>query len=152
MTIIATDGKSMAADGFGICNDIIVSESDKKLFRHNESIFGCCGNSDDHELFKRWLEEGASRENLPKLDEHFGAVELAKDGIWLWFNSGIRTPTPAPYAMGSGQVVGLTALKMGKSPREAVEMACALCVNCGGDILEMSLEERPSLVFNKISA
>lgn len=50
-------------------------------------------------------------------------------------------PAPTPCAAGSGAPFALTALSLGKTAREAVEIAIRMDCTSGGTIVEKSLED-----------
>jgi hypothetical protein len=142
MTVIATDGRTMAADGRFVSNALIVETRAVKLHRRQGRIFGFGGNQAQAEIFLEWLDGGAPADKRPSLSEQFGAIEINENGVWIWESTCIRLRHSSPYAtLGTGSEIALAALYLGKTPREAVELACTLDVWCGGEITEMSLDD-----------
>lgn len=72
-------------------------------------------------------------------DNSFTVLHLKADRT-LWLYGDHFQPTPVlddVYAIGTGDDVARTALHLGKSPREALEIACELDFNTGPPIVEM---------------
>lgn len=142
MTTIACDGKSMAADGFAVVGDRIADRQQKKLFRVSFSIFGVCGASECREAFREWLESGQTEKKPALSNEDFGALELKSDGsIWAWNAMLHPVKMSAPASQGSGHEMAAAAMLCGKDAKGAVEIACMLDINSGGEITVEYLEE-----------
>lgn len=141
MTTIATDGKSMAADGQTTRDDHIICVSTKKIRRlKSGKIVGCCGASGDEQLFIDWLE---GEEKKPKLQGGFGAIVLdPKAGPRAYFFDCTSDKIEGNYAIGSGAQFALAAMDCGRSPAEAVKIASARCVFTGGKITTLHLEKQ----------
>lgn len=134
MTTIACDGKSMAGDGFSVQAYTVCCTSAKKLFRHDGSVFGCCGRFETIQTFQNWIEGGQG--DFPQMNEEFSAMELRPDGtLWEWGQYLTPFPIEVPSAIGSGWKFGYAALKLGMTSVQAVEFAATLDVNTGGTIM-----------------
>lgn len=133
MTCIATDGKTMAADGYCTGNGIIHGRSVRKVHRLKDGrICGIAGSSYAHVAFIPWLESGGESPDVP---EDFEALVLHPDGRCQSFNHkclGIDQETPA--VSGSGGALALGAMLAGATPAQAVAIACERDTGCGGTI------------------
>lgn len=135
MTIIAWDGKTLAADKMACLVDHGAKTT--KIFPVAESSYAAIAG--DHakclELVQ-WIKDGAERERFPKQDrEDSVKVIVATKGektIKLYEN----TPDPIVFeddylAWGSGRDYALAALFLGKTSAIAVSVANSLCTSCG---------------------
>lgn len=143
MTCIAWDGKTLAADkqstsgGFG---SIIT-----KIHRVPDGIVGLTGNQGHAMALLAWFKDGRNPEKWPKKagDESAGAIFITKNGVYSY--SGDDGPSAAKLenkfdAWGCGYAYALAAMHLGSDARTAVEVACALDVNCGKGIDTLDLE------------
>lgn len=141
MTTIATDGKSMAADGqVQDHTDTILAGDHRKVFKLNDGrIVGGAGNSFDVGSWIEWLEKGKEGP-CPVQSNQFSAMILNTDGSLLWVDhKGREAPTPVPCAIGSGSQFALGAMDAGASPTKAVAIARNRDLWTGGDIVSESL-------------
>ena len=143
MTVIAWDGKQLAADrriSFGN-----LSGGRVKIFRlldHNlkHILVGACGSSSDSQDFLHWISAGQKIEDWPthlkEKDNTFSAMVIDKDKqIYLYEASPHPTVIEQPFwAIGSGRDFAITAMHCGKSAYEAVEIAVIYDVYCGNGI------------------
>lgn len=138
MTTIATDGKSMAADGLTTFNGMIVQDATKKVNRLGDGrIVGCCGDCSDARLFAEWLLAGGK---APKLAQGFGALVVSLlEPVRVYFHDCSYQEVEPPYAIGSGAEFAFAAMDCGKSPVGAVEIAARRDAKTGGVITEMHL-------------
>lgn len=142
MTVIAWDGRTLAADkmscsvGFGY----VVT----KLHRlHDGSLAAFAGDGDHAMALLAWLNSKRDITEYPpaQKDNDTSAFVVTPDGrCWSYG----KTPFPQQiedrfYAMGHGRDFALAAMHLGKSAREAVEVACALDVFCGNGVDVMEL-------------
>lgn len=142
MTTIATDGRSMAGDGLSNYSGIITSEACTKVFRLADGrLLGCCGPTSEYERFREWIDAGADREKLPKIDNGFQALICGAEGIELWEYDGTFTRFDRPMAIGSGMPFALAAMDCGHSPERAIEIASTRCVHTGGKITVLHLDK-----------
>ena len=122
MTTIAADLESMAADTRRT-GDVIASVT--KLKRFGTSIFGVCGDMTLIVPFWAWAEGGFKAKSKPTLPEgSFEALELAIDGLWEWDRCLFRHQLNDEFhAIGTGGMAAKTAIFLGKTPEEAIEVA-----------------------------
>lgn len=140
MTVICTDGKTMAADGLVAVGKTIVQTDCQKLHRLKDgSIFGAAGNLSSFEPCREYLENGGEK---PKLSDDFDALVLRPDGTVCWYDLNlVGVVFPAPYAIGCGAGFALAAIDAGKTPAEAVGIACKRHALCGGGTMTLSLAQ-----------
>jgi ATP-dependent protease HslVU (ClpYQ) peptidase subunit len=126
MTTVCANLKEMAADS-ACCGDGAVALV-TKLHRIGDSIFGEAGGAFEALLIIEWLKGKRDRRLLNKMPEAFDRdsiliLELAPDGLALWNGWGVRMKIKNEfYAIGSGGMSAVMALKQGKTPAEAVTM------------------------------
>lgn len=145
MTCIATDGKTMAADGLECMGHVVSQTKTPKLFHAKDgSVVGCAGHSAAIALVKEWFKKGENLNKIPAMPEKnadetpFVALILRPSGQIQWMDWHFAPiDQEAPQAEGSGFDFALAALRLGKSPREAVEFAAENIISVGGEIMEM---------------
>lgn len=145
MTVIATDGRTMAGDGQTVCGWTISDTDAVKVHRIAGCLVGTTGNSSSGALFRAWFGKthGIDHTNVdvPKIEDTFSALVLRPTGELDWYDgSCLRCPCSAPQAIGSGQDFALAAMDLGRSPLEAVEVACKRSMGCGGTITSLSID------------
>lgn len=135
MTTIATDGNTMAADGLVTAGNTITDSSFVKLSRMKDgTIVGISGSAYDSAAFIDWY-VSAEPDKKPPLTEDFIALVLKPDGNVLSFNQMCHwMPERVPCAVGSGMDFALAAMDCGKTPMEAVNIACNRDSSSGGVI------------------
>lgn len=138
MTVIACDGRTMAADGLTVVGWTITDFDTVKVERLSDGrIVGTTGNSADNPKFVRWLAGGGDK---PKLEE-FAALVLHPCGKLEWFGCDCEpVPSLAPQAVGCGKDFALAAMDAGLSAEESVKVACKRSTHCGGTITVLSID------------
>lgn len=133
MTTIAANREVMAADTRRI-GDVI--SSIRKIRRYENRIIGCAGDMDCITVFWRWADSGFVDRKKPTMPEgSFDALELNEDGLWAWDKSLARYPLEDDFdAIGSGAMSAKTAMFLGKTPEEAVNVAAAHDESTGGKV------------------
>jgi ATP-dependent protease HslVU (ClpYQ) peptidase subunit len=144
VTTVATDGKSMAADGRAVNGrDTIVAENVLKLHRVCDAHIGFSGGEADGHAFVRWfmkMREKADYEPL-KVADDFGALVLYDDGLVVLYDHELsRVTVELPYAIGTGSQLALGAMLAGASPEQAVKIAASRDVWSGGAIRSVALD------------
>lgn len=137
MTTIATDGKTIAADGLSTSGDMVTDTNVRKLTRLPDgSIVAGCG---ELAAMKQAIDcLHAPNAHPDDLTGEFTLIRVAGDGtITRYEGSLFGITTTAPAAIGSGREFALGAMLAGKPPKEAVEIACRCDVYSGGEILVM---------------
>lgn len=143
MTVIAWDGKTLAADKaatwVGFQNTVT------KIYRVPGGLVGLCGDSDRALELLAWFRAGRDVGAWPRdgqnRDDRGAAVFIDEAGRCFSYE---KTPYPqhneqAFYAIGSGRDYALAAMHLGHDARKAVEVACALDNCCGRGIDTLTL-------------
>jgi ATP-dependent protease HslVU (ClpYQ) peptidase subunit len=140
MTVIAFDGKTLAADRQATEGGL--RHITTKIKRINKGKFkgylmagaGCTSQANQ---MMSWFELGAEPDAFPKyqdtedLSAQLLVISPAKEIFRFDFN-----PIPSVfydeiYAMGSGRDVAMGAMVMGADAKQAVEVASEICAGCG---------------------
>lgn len=126
-----------------IAADSMVSGDDsfylvEKLRKGKVSIFGACGDWDKILKFYSVLEHGGELES----DIDITVLELKNDGIWIYESTIIPARIKNDFwAIGTGANYAIAAMHLGKSPREAVEIACTYDTSSNPPIDVLTLED-----------
>jgi len=142
MTVIAWDGKTLAADRRATSQDMHWSVT--KIQKHDGKLLFAGGDFDSIIAMYEWFIAGAKPETYPpcqKDNDAWAAVHVIdQNGLWRYE----RTPYPFKvevpfFATGSGRAYAMAAMYCGKTAREAVEIACVFDPGCGNgiDVLEI---------------
>lgn len=144
MTVIAWDGKTLAADKRSTCvgNPSTVT----KIFRIEDGLLGIAGSPTHGMALLEWFKAGRYPGTWPASrdpDSTADILFITNEGVILEY-SGKGGPYPERcedkfIATGSGRDYALAALHLGLSAREAVELACKLDVFCGNGIDTLEL-------------
>lgn len=139
MTTVACDGKSISADGMINSGGIVHDLACWKIFRlGNGDIVGLAGQPFFHATVLEYLEG-----RLKDIDvgNDFEGIILKRDGqCYCMDGRGRKYLASVPAAAGSGATIALAAMALGKTAKEAVELAAKLDVYTGGEI--RTLERR----------
>jgi hypothetical protein len=145
MTVIAWDGKTLAADKQATTSGLMRKVT--KIRRINGRLFAVSGDWDRGQLMFDWAEQGMKREDWPEFqkkdDEWVGMVMIDEQGKAWKFE---RAPIPyliedPTFAMGSGRDYAYAAMHMGADAANAVLVACAFESGCGLGVDVMRIEE-----------
>lgn len=159
MTVIAWDGKTLAADKKATMGNRPTKVT--KIVNVGDEVVAIAGNAAMGMLLISWYEQDRSpegwqlildksgalkRSGKPEDDEDDDAevngrvpgcilVVASKKGVRI-YNSKFPKPIAVPYtqkvgAWGSGEGYAFAALRLGKDAREAVKVASKFCVGCG---------------------
>lgn len=134
ITTIAANRWEMAADSLAVVGQGGLMYGTKKLYRVREALIGYTGEAQEGVMFVEWYANGADLNNRPSLKGT--AIVLDRSGIYRY--EGNCYPIPVlddHHAAGSGTDVALTAMRLGKSPAEAVELACELDLKTGPPVV-----------------
>ncbi len=155
MSVIAWDGKTLAADKRACRGTLIYTTT--KIF-HKEVIWkndpkdirkvllGYCGDADGGQEMMAWFCAGADPDKFPPSQRTengwAGLLVITKSGQIMKYE---RTPYSVPvdddqFTVGSGRDLATMAMYLGKTSKEAVELACLFDSACGNgiDILTFS--------------
>lgn len=137
MTVIACDGRSMAADSRMTNNaNRIISETTPKLARTKAGwIVGAAGRGEGARLVAEALDADAKPAFIST-----SAIVLLPDGTGRFYEEdGEFSACSWPFAIGSGRDFALAAMDLCHSPAAAVEAAIRRDPFSGGKVQEMSL-------------
>lgn len=143
MTVIAWDGKTLAADKRQSHGSL--SATTIKAVRIGNLLVGGAGTAALIFEMHEWIRAGCEPKDFPSGNRD--AKECASVLV-IHPNGDIRqyenTPHPLVilnsfWAIGSGRDFAMAAMHLGKTAREAAEVACALDSNCGNGIDTLEL-------------
>lgn len=145
MTIIVWDGKTLSADKRSLNNGLCLTVT--KIYRlKTGELFGMSGEMVFCSQVKEWVEAGCIVADFPTAqrdkDDWQPCLVVSRDGKGRVYE---RTPFPNTYddnwcALGSGRDYAVAALHLGKTAKEAVEVACLFDCGCGNGIDTLELE------------
>ena len=144
MTCIAWDGRTLAADKRACLGGLVNTMT--KIHRIGDLLVGGSGETSFIWTMIEWVRAGRNVADFPKSqgdkDDWQPMLVIESGGQILLYE---RTPYPCRYeqsvfAIGSGRDFARAAMHLGKSAREAVEVACALDAGCGNGIDTLVLE------------
>lgn len=143
MTTIAWDGATLAADKMS--TSVNLATVTTKLWRHENMVFAGCGNTARLREMYEWVRNGRVTADLPAFqhdDDKSVHVLLIEDGKpYLYEESHVPIAIEMPFfALGTGRDYAMAAMHLGKTAREAVEVACLFDPNSGNgvDVLEIT--------------
>lgn len=139
MTTIATDGKTIAADGQITAGDIISDMKCRKVFKlSNGRALGVAGTLSSCDAFRAWFADPSQPQ--PDLSDDFKAVIIdGTDRVTVYDGQFYPICLPVPYTIGSGREVALGAMLTGATPKQAVKAAISVDVYSGGTVREVKL-------------
>ena len=147
MSVIAWDGKTLAADKRSVCSGIAATTTKIRRIVHDgcttgsgtSEVLAWTGDQDAGEMLAKWYSDGADPEKWPEFpkDKDMWCRLIVADGNGARFYE--RMPIAvrvedAFMAWGSGRDFALAAMYLGKSAREAVKIACVFDTGCGNGI------------------
>lgn len=144
MTVIAWDGKTLAADKqatFGDHKTTVV-----KLERHGAMLLATTGDLSIGMEMLDWYKSGADPAKFPAAnrspDRGASLVCVMSHGdVWKYESSPHPFRIDAPFAaFGCGATAALVAMACGKTAREAVLLASEYVDGCGGGVDTLELE------------
>lgn len=143
MTVIAWDGKTLAADKRCTYGSLIRTET--KIFRVGGVLCGGSGETSFVNGMIEWVRGGRDLQKFPEhqksKDDWCSFLVIEADGTPSVYE---RTPYPIRYedkflAIGSGRDFAMAAMHLGKTAKEAVEIASVLDNTCGNGIDALEL-------------
>ena len=135
MTTIAWDGNQLACDSQTTQEDTVISLNSNKLFTEVGDFDAVVGAGNPNQVLSAiaWLQGEKKVPSRPTGDWVLIGV-IGKQAYHLSDSSDSARELTGPYANGTGAVVAMTAMKLGKSAKEAVELACELDIYTGGEV------------------
>lgn len=140
MTTIAWDGKTLAADTQLTANGMRYSTT-KAHRLADGSLFASCGDHGLNTAVRRWLEDQSQPKPVVGKDDGFSGLLIKADGSLFRMDTSMNLcpVQSAFFADGSGRDYAMAAMHLGKTAKEAVELASLFCVFTGGSITELTL-------------
>ena len=146
MTVIAQDGKTLAADRLLSIGDS--KGTITKIFKSEQKqiLFGAAGPTNSCKLMANWIFNSGlccdfPKEQLANSTSCCCIVITADKAILRYSNSPEPTILEDTFcAIGTGRDFALAAMYLGKTAKEAVEVACALQIHCGNGIDTLTLD------------
>lgn len=148
MTTIATDGKTVASDSRRCCGTELVDDETVKIRQVNGTTYAITGTFPLLLAAIEWHQKGAVPGEQPKGNEkdQWSLLVLKPEGVDRYgWDLPYPDRYPYPQAFGSGASYAMAALKLGKSAREAVEVAKLLDIFSGGEVQVFDLGHAPRL-------
>jgi len=142
MSVVAWDGRTLAADRRGVAAGLVFST--RKIVAAPDALLAFTGEADSGEAMVAWFLDGALPEKFPEsnLDkERWSSLVAIKRDCILRYES---TPHPIyiyekKCAWGSGRDFAITAMYLGKCAADAVEIASLFEHNCGNGVDTLEL-------------
>lgn len=139
MTTIFADVKS----GLMVCDSKCTSGGIwypiTKVFRIGDELMGFAGDVKDWKSYQKWCESG-KKGPRPKA-ESFTAISLSKRGVFEHCSNGLVLEVERGFlGIGSGGDMATAAFMAGAEPHRAVEIACAIDMGSGGEVITYRLE------------
>ena len=142
MTVLAWDGKTLAADR--LMSHGQTKQSCTKIFRWEDSLLGVCGDLSTGMEMLYWFQHGAIPADFPPANRSLtdGASLIVVDA------GGVRKYESSPHpfiveggfcAFGSGDECALVAMACGRDAIKAVEMAISFNATCGNGVDSLTL-------------
>lgn len=132
MTIIAWDGKTLAADSL-TTSGVIRWELKNKIYQlPKENYYTYAGDIEDGEAVYNWLlKQGDKPENL---DDEFCAMYTINKKMHVVWSALVPYKAPKINALGVGSDVAYGVMHHGGTSVEAVRIVCKLVEGCGGRV------------------
>lgn len=145
MTIIAFDGRYVAADTLGIAGGYKIPREYQKLRHVGSYLFGKTGYIANFGALIDWyIIDNANPAKYPKLDDDDGNFIVWSPGQFFVFTQQVpyATDMGAPDAFGSGANYAIGAMKAGATVGRAAEIACECSASCGPPIVIFDLKKK----------
>jgi len=146
MTVLAWDGKTLAADRLASSGTMKATVT--KIARAGDDLIGICGTLTTGNELREWYLNGADSDFFPAAALEDGETELVvvKPDGKVWVYSGSHMPFQIEdevCAFGAGAEAAWGALLCGASAERAVEVASQINITCGNgmDVLRLNKEE-----------
>jgi len=141
MTTVAASRTEMAADS-KVVDDGDTFYRGCKLYVIRDAIIGLAGDGNGYAKFLMWFREGEpeARPDFVKGDGNWSALVLRESGLFRYYESLVPEPIHEPhYAIGTGGSGAIVAMRLGKTPAEAVEIMCDVDNNTGRPVTVVRL-------------
>lgn len=145
MTVIAFDGVRLAADRRSTHGSLIRHLT--KIHTIGEVFVAHSGDAAEGRWMLEWYRQGAKAAEFPEFQKNTDRWAplhvFFKDGVIHAYE---RSPypiiyPPQMYATGSGRDFALMAMRLGKSPKEAVELTIEFDSGCGNGVDTLQFDD-----------
>jgi hypothetical protein len=147
MTVIAWDGKTLAADKQSTSNGM--RRTTTKIFRVRDGLIALTGDGGHGSALREWFMGDRDLANWPKptSDDCGHIIHFSRGGVLVYNGAGVGTGEPVedPFiAFGAGRDYAMAAMHLGCDAHRAVEVACVFDTGCGMgiDTLELDQQEK----------
>lgn len=138
MTTIAYDGITLAVDSQLTSNTLVFGNVNKIMKLRDGCYFVGAGEWEGCCAIALWL-NGGEKPTI-KEEESVLGVLIEKGKVPFEITGALSFyPMCIPWAGGSGQQIAMTAMKCGKTAKEAVQLACKLDIYTGGRVRTVTL-------------
>lgn len=145
MTTIATDGKTIAADGLACMGDEPIQRDAVKIVVNGGRLYALAGTQALFPALIEWHHAGAKPADAPAKTDGLRWSLLVADGPQSVVGYADHCPyadrVTFPFAFGSGQDFATGAMEAGATPAEAVAIACRRDIRSGGEIMVVDIAE-----------
>ena len=145
MSVVAWDGKTLAADKMSVYENTIIKTKKMRKLPSGE-VFAWAGSVENALAVVKWYEDGQNDIEWPKCQEtnDYAQVVFLKDGKLYEFE---QMPIPQevtgfPRAWGSGATFALGAMAMGADAIKAVKITATLCNTVGLGVDHFTIEKK----------
>lgn len=137
MTVIAWDGKTLAADKLFSHGSLQMTGT--KIQKIGAALVGFSGDASIAAELIEWFSGGCAPEKFPATQRNENLSEL----LVVWPNGDVhkyqRSPLPVKFppqkcAIGSGRDFAIAAMHLGQTARQAVEIASIYDTDCGNGV------------------
>lgn len=131
MTTVAFDGITLAVDSQMSSGHLKFGFTNKLFTLYDDRLVAFTGDSALIHQAITYLNSDMEKPFDIKDGDEMGGIVIAPNGVFE-FDKHLRMfPACVPWAGGSGETIALTAMHLGKSAVEAVEIACKLDKHSG---------------------
>ena len=146
MSVVAWDGKTLAADKLGLYG-CVTSATTKLFYSNNGGAVAFVGTLENGLALVDWYMRGSNKDEWPdsqKDDNNWSVLIVAEPGVAVHFYE--RLPFPQKVedrfcAWGSGKEFAIGAMAMGADAKTAVEVAIAHCDSCGIGVTSIEVNQ-----------
>lgn len=146
MTVIAWDGKTLAADKRGTVAGMGYTVT--KIHRVPDGLVAFSGGGSHAAELLQWFRTGRDPATYPRREDDDGAGSILVDlsgRVFMYpaanpFAELIESPF---FARGSGRDYAMAAMYLGCDARRAVEVACEFDIGCGNGVDALTLGQQP---------
>ena len=138
MTTIASDGRTVSADGQETWGSEIVSLTREKIKLVDGRVFAVTGVAALVDPCIAWAISGADPKDAPEVkgdSNSWQLLEFLASTVVLWSNTvPYASPHNYPFSVGSGCDYAMGAMMAGASSEDAIRIASQKCIHTGGRI------------------